>query len=156
MKKNIFYFFLAFLLNACHPLTEIISENYVVNKNFNLHIHNFSDVNNQGFAYFDGKIGKYVSLTISITNNASAKKELDFKTFAIDNTQMNLKIPLYSVAMAGTGWRIGGKNKNVTFNGGETKKLWIAFITPKEGRVTSLFYDNQKIELKYGKTKQVL
>jgi len=155
MKNKATLMLLLLLLNSCVTATYIVSDNYTINNNFELAIHTYTDAFH-GVAYFNGEVGKYVVLTITVTNNDYSRRKLDFKNFTVVNSITNFKIPLYSLAMSGTNWQAGGSNKTINFNGKESRKLRIGFITPKEGELISLYYEDKKIKLKFGDTKQVL
>ena len=153
MKKNIILILSVIFLTSCYPTKEVISDTYKVDNELNFVILKYSEPTNNG-SFIRSNEAKYVDLTISMTNKSSKSREVDFTNFFIVNERNDLKSPLWkvnrSVETAGT------ENTSIKFEPMETKKLWLSFLAPKNEQIKYLIFNDNKIELKFGKTKQAM
>ena len=153
MKKNIILILSVIFITSCYPTKEVISDNYKVDDELNFVILKYSEPTNKG-SFIRSNDAKYVDLTISMTNKSPKSREVDFTNFFIVNERNDMKSPLWKVnrimETAGT------ENTSVKFESMETKKLWLCFLAPKNEQIKYLIFNEQKIELKFGKTKQAM
>ena len=153
MRKTITLIFTTLFLTSCYPTKEVISENYEVDNELNFKILKYSEpTTNASFIRSDD--AKYVDLTITMTNKSAKPREVNFKNFFIANDRNDMSSPLWKVnrdiETAGT------ENTSVKFEAFETKKLWLSFLAPKNDQIKFLIFNGEKIELKFGKTKQAM
>lgn len=153
MKKTVASIFTILFLTSCYPTKEVISENYEIDNDLNFKILKYSEPTING-SFIRSDDAKYVNLTITMMNKSSKPREVNFKDFFIVNDQNNMKSPLWKVnreiEIAGT------EKTSVKFETLETKKLWLSFLAPKNDQIKFLIFNGKKIELKFGRTKQVM
>lgn len=153
MKKITVLLFILFA--SCYPLTTMVNESQPIGEDFEIKINKFSDVNQNVTARFNGKEGKYTWFVVTIKNNGTKAKKLDFNKFYVENSLLEPRIPIYDI-VSSIGWDLGDRKKVLNFYGGETKNIRMIFITPAFGKINAVFYEEKRIELKYGETKQRL
>jgi hypothetical protein len=153
MKKIIILILITCLFTSCYPTKEIFSNTYKVDNELHFKILKYSEPTTNA-SFIRSNEAKYVDLKISMTNQSSKSREVDFTNFLISNDRNDMKSPLWKVnriiETAGT------ENTSVKFEPSETIKLWLHFVAPKNDQIKYLIYNGNKIELKFGKTKQTM
>jgi len=141
------------LFTSCFPSKEVISGSYDINSELNFKILRYSEPTTIPGFIRDNK-AKYVELTIIISNKSNKPNKVNFENFYIESDN-GIKSQLWRVYKTSLIMNTIIK-KEVDFKSLETKKLWLFFLTGKNETIKSLIFNQQKVELKYGKTKQVM
>ncbi|CAL2078619.1 hypothetical protein [Tenacibaculum sp. 190524A05c] len=152
MKKKLLILTLL-IISSCYPVKEIISENYKIDNDLEFTILKYSEpTNNPG--YIRSNDDKFITLKIKMTNKSLNSRVVKFDKYYLVNDKKNFRAPLWKVNRFVE--KLYTENKSVKFNGLETKNLYLKFLVPKKEQINYLIFDDQLIELKFGKIKKTM